>query len=131
MSSPPGGNRRMRWHPFSFPDRCVSARAGLKPSLPADRLPRGRRLKSNCLPKISQYDKKVRVHARRTAEHHGDPLRPTPIDLFQVPWPFDSPQAPENQLFDLPYFSIADAWHFDLGKGNYMELELADHSQMP
>ena len=53
-----------------------------------------------------------------------------PIDLSQVPWPFDSPQAPENQLFDLPYFSIADAWHFDLGKGNYMELELADHSQM-
>ncbi|HVS96939.1 MAG TPA: hypothetical protein VHE54_10645 [Puia sp.] len=45
-------------------------------------------------------------------------------------WPPDSPAPPANKFFDLPYFSIADAWHFDLGKGNFMELELADHSQM-
>ena len=45
-------------------------------------------------------------------------------------WPFDPVPPPESQLFELPYFSIGSAWHFDLGKGNYLELELADNSQL-
>ncbi|HXB93756.1 MAG TPA: hypothetical protein VNU70_01315 [Puia sp.] len=35
----------------------------------------------------------------------------------------------EDQLFELPYFSISSAWHIDLGKGNYIELELTGDSQ--
>lgn len=45
--------------------------------------------------------------------------------------PFDSVPPPETQLFELPYFSIGSAWHFDLGKGNYLELELSDNGQLP
>jgi hypothetical protein len=44
--------------------------------------------------------------------------------------PLDPVQPPETQLFELPYFSIGAAWHFDLGKGNFFELELADNSQL-
>src|SRR6202012_4787707 len=34
----------------------------------------------------------------------------------------------EPNPFSLPYFSIQSAWHVTLGKGNYFELELAEHS---
>lgn len=44
--------------------------------------------------------------------------------------PFDPAGPPDTRLFELPYFSIGSAWHFDLGKGNYVELELADNSQL-
>lgn len=45
--------------------------------------------------------------------------------------PFDPVPPPDTRLFELPYFSIGAAWHFDLGKGNYLDLELADNSQLP
>jgi hypothetical protein len=35
------------------------------------------------------------------------------------------------QLFNPPYFSISEAWHFDLGKGNFLELELTQRSELP
>ena len=38
--------------------------------------------------------------------------------------------TPEDRVFELPYLSIGAAWHFDLGKGNYFELELTDRSQL-
>lgn len=37
----------------------------------------------------------------------------------------------EDEVFELPNFSIRNAWHIDLGKGNYLELELTDRSQLP
>jgi hypothetical protein len=39
--------------------------------------------------------------------------------------------SPEDQVFELPYFSISDAWHIDLGNGTYLELELVNISQLP
>jgi hypothetical protein len=36
----------------------------------------------------------------------------------------------ENRLFELPYFSITHAWHISLGKGDYLELELAERSEL-
>ena len=33
-------------------------------------------------------------------------------------------------VFELPYFSIGNAWHIDLGNGTYLELELTDRSQL-
>jgi hypothetical protein len=38
--------------------------------------------------------------------------------------------SPDDQFFNLPHFSILQAWHIDLGKNNYLELELADRSQL-
>jgi hypothetical protein len=38
--------------------------------------------------------------------------------------------TPDDQFFDLPHYSIAYATHIDLGKGNYLELELTDDSQL-
>jgi hypothetical protein len=39
-------------------------------------------------------------------------------------------QSPEDELFGLSRYSINYAWHIDLGKGNYLELELTDLSQL-
>jgi hypothetical protein len=39
--------------------------------------------------------------------------------------------GPEDQVFELPFYSIRNAWHIDLGSGNYLELELADITQLP
>jgi len=36
----------------------------------------------------------------------------------------------DDQFFDLPHFSIGEAYHIDLGKGNYLELELTDLTQL-
>ena len=36
----------------------------------------------------------------------------------------------DDQFFDLPHFSIGQAYHIDLGKGNYLELELTDMTQL-
>ncbi len=38
---------------------------------------------------------------------------------------------PEDQLFDLPHYSIRYNWRVTLGKGNYLELELTDLGQLP
>ena len=38
--------------------------------------------------------------------------------------------APDDQIFDLPHYSIAQAYHIDLGKGNYLELEMAKESEL-
>jgi hypothetical protein len=38
--------------------------------------------------------------------------------------------TPEDRVFDLPFYSIREAWHIDLGGGNYLELELTDLSQL-
>ena len=38
--------------------------------------------------------------------------------------------TPEDRAFGLPYFSIKNAWHIDLGHGIYLELELTDRSQL-
>lgn len=39
--------------------------------------------------------------------------------------------SPDDQFFSLPHHSIWQAYHVDLGRSNYLELELADHSQLP
>ena len=39
-------------------------------------------------------------------------------------------ESPDGQLFEIPYFSIGAAWHIELGKGVYLELELTDRSQL-
>src|ERR1700744_5241769 len=38
--------------------------------------------------------------------------------------------TPDDVLFSIPHYSIVNAVHIDLGKGNYLELELADNSQL-
>lgn len=38
--------------------------------------------------------------------------------------------APDDAFFDLPHYSIDKAVHIDLGKGNYLELELVDDTQL-
>ena len=38
--------------------------------------------------------------------------------------------TPDDAYFDPPHYSIAGAVHIDLGKGNYLELELANESQL-
>jgi hypothetical protein len=38
--------------------------------------------------------------------------------------------VPEDVFFDLPHYTIVKAIHIDLGKGNYLELELTDDSQL-
>jgi hypothetical protein len=41
-----------------------------------------------------------------------------------------SPPMPEDRFFDLPPYSITKAWHIDLGRGNYLELELTESSHL-
>ncbi|HEY4109666.1 hypothetical protein [Puia sp.] len=36
----------------------------------------------------------------------------------------------DDQFFDLPHYSIEKAFHIDLSKGNYLEVELVDGSQL-
>jgi len=38
--------------------------------------------------------------------------------------------TPDDAYFDLPPSSIGEAFHFDLGKGNYLELELSARDQL-
>jgi hypothetical protein len=38
--------------------------------------------------------------------------------------------SPEDLAFDLPFYSIREAWHIDLGGGNYLELELTGLSEL-
>ena len=38
--------------------------------------------------------------------------------------------TPEDRFFDLPHYSIEEAIHIDLGKGNYLELELPAGDQL-
>lgn len=38
--------------------------------------------------------------------------------------------TPDDALFSIPHYSIVNAVHIDLGKGNYLELELANKSQL-
>jgi len=40
------------------------------------------------------------------------------------------PATPEDEFFSLPWYSILDAVHIDLGKHNYIELELVNGSQL-
>ncbi|HXB07600.1 MAG TPA: hypothetical protein VNW04_10800 [Puia sp.] len=44
--------------------------------------------------------------------------------------PNKSTPGPDDAFFDLPHYSIVNAVHIDLGKGNYLELELTENSQL-